>query len=89
MNLEGYRLTTHAAKALMAEGILWEEAERVLSAPERTYPARLGTTMHEIESKLPDGRWRLVRAVIDFNNDPPTVITMYTTRKAAEPRRRR
>jgi hypothetical protein len=79
MNLEGFRLSPHALQRIRREGILWEEVVAVLRDPQEVMPGHRGAHVPQVRTKLPDGRWHWVRAVIDYDDEPPAVLTVYET----------
>jgi Domain of unknown function (DUF4258) len=71
-----YRYTRHALNNMRDRGIMMEEVEQALLHPETTFPGDYGTTIHQVERKSDDGTRRLLKVVVNYNQDPPAVVTV-------------
>jgi Domain of unknown function (DUF4258) len=73
-------LSAHAEREIARRGIEKAIVAQVLANPEQRLPVRPGREV--LQSRMVrDGKTCLVRVFVDFDRDPPTIVTAYSTSK--------
>lgn len=70
----------HAQLACAERRIPWSIVETVLSAPEQIVEAERAKRIYQSQVQM-DGETFLIRVVVGFSTSPPTIVTVYRTRK--------
>jgi hypothetical protein len=78
-----FAYSKHAKDACAERGIPWSIVESVLDAPEQIVPVQHSKQAHQSRVNM-DGEVFLIRVIVGFNTSPPTVVTVYRTRKMAK-----
>lgn len=75
-----YRISRHAEDELRIRNISRKVMEEILTSPQQTIDQESG--MKVLQSRVVEhGTEFLVRVVVAFDTDPPTVVTLYKTTK--------
>lgn len=77
-------ISTHAAQEMERRGISLDMVERVLETPEQVVPGRFGKKVYQSQVDFGGGRIYLIRAIVDEESDPATLVTVYRTSKIAK-----
>jgi len=81
--LAQYRITDHAAVEMRRRGIDETVVRRVLVAPEQRYTTGPGREV--LQSRIAfANKTYLVRVFVDFDRNPPAVVTVYRTGNIAK-----
>jgi hypothetical protein len=78
-----FRASSHAVQACAERGIAWAVVEAVLSEPEQISSEGEGRRTYQSRIEM-HGETFLLRVVVGYGTDPPTVVTVYRTRKIAK-----
>lgn len=78
-----FLVSRHARDACSERGIPWQVVEAVLAAPEQTVSVDDGKQAYQSRVVMA-GETFLVRVIVGFGTEPPTVVTVYRTRKIAK-----
>lgn len=73
----------HARDAAAERGIPWSMVESVLGAPEQIVPVEHSKKVYQSRVNM-EGEVFLIRVIVGFSVAPPTVVTVYRTRKIAK-----
>jgi hypothetical protein len=77
-----YRLSEHAVKEMTRRGITEEQVAIVLRAPEQSEPVREGREVYHSRFALGEPpKTYLIRVIVDYDREPPVVVTAYRTSK--------
>jgi SH3-like domain-containing protein len=78
-----FRLTRHAEWEMARRGIPLELVQRVIDDPEQRVVDESGTGRWIYQSRLPfeDATMYLLRVVVDEDDEPPAIVTVYRTSK--------
>ena len=75
-----YRLSSHAARSMRGREIDVKEVEEVMRSPQQRIV--LSSQRDVLQSKVgPANRVRLLRIIVDFETDPPAIVSVYKTGK--------
>ena len=84
MELHGFRFTDHALEEMTKRRIPLEIVGETLVSPEQIIPERRGRSAYQSRKVFPTGGTYLVRVIVDLQDDPPSVRTVYRTSKVAK-----
>lgn len=76
-----FKLSRHAQEEMKRRAIPPAFVEAVLEKPDQIVPARRGKHVYQSQFDFGSGKIFLVRAIVDDQVDPPTVVTVYRTSK--------
>jgi SH3-like domain-containing protein len=78
-----FRLSRHAEWEMARRGIPLELVQVVMDGPEQRVVDESGTGrwIHQSRLRFEDGKIYLLRAVVDDQEHPPVVVTVYRTSK--------
>lgn len=77
-----YRLTDHARLEMKRRGIVESQVAQVLAAPEQVQAVRSGRAVYQSRIEFAAlSKVYLLRVFVDFDRQPPEVVTVYRTSK--------
>ncbi len=68
--------TERALRCMRQRGILREQVEHLIAHPQNRFQGYAGRTVCESIVRGPGGKPHLLRAVVDYAEDPPIVVTV-------------
>lgn len=78
-----YIASKHARDACVERDIPWSAVESVLDAPEQIVAVEQSKQAYQSRVKM-HGEVFLIRVIVGLGTNPPTVVTVYRTRKIAK-----
>ena len=75
------RISKHAQSEIAERRIPERMLRELLDAPQQIAPGHSGRVIYQSQFDFGIGKRRLVRAIIDPQTTPPTVVTVYQTSK--------
>lgn len=79
-----FRLTEHAELEMDRRKIPRRLLEELMSQPQQVVPGYGGRKVHQSQFDFGHGRVYLLRAIVDDNAQPPTVVTVYRNKQCPE-----
>jgi hypothetical protein len=79
-----FKLSRHAQMELERRYIPMALLESVLNQPQQVVPEIGGKTAYQSQLDFGGGKIFLLRAIVAEDTDPPTVVTVYRTRKISK-----
>jgi hypothetical protein len=82
MNTQGHEISAHAKFQMKRRRIPKDVLDTILKAPEQVMDSMAGRKIFQSRfsfSEKGDTKQYLVRVIMDFNADPPKVVTVYRT----------
>ena len=79
-----FEITEHARNELERRSIPIELLNEVLQSPQQVVPTYGDRKIYQAQVYFGEGRTYLLRAVVDFNDAPPRVVTVYRTSKISK-----
>ena len=79
-----FEITEHARDELELRAIPLELFEQVLYSPQQIVPSYGGRKVYQSQVNFGEGRTYLLRLVVDENEQPAEVITVYRTSKISK-----
>ncbi|MDE2824543.1 MAG: DUF4258 domain-containing protein [Chloroflexota bacterium] len=74
-----YRLTEHARSEMIRREIPSELLRRLMEEPEQVVPTFGGRNVYQSKMQFGEDKTYLLRAIVDDQTQPPTVVTVYRT----------
>jgi len=75
------RISRHAREEMERRSIPMGLVESVLRRPQQIVPQRGRTRAYQSKVEFPGGGVYLLRAIVNDETDPPTLVTVYRTGK--------
>ena len=76
-----FRFTRHALDQMRERRIPINFVENICLNPEQKLPQSGGRVVHQSRVEIDQGKIHLIRVLIDPNDQPPAVVTVYKTSK--------
>ncbi|TAK56821.1 MAG: DUF4258 domain-containing protein [Dehalococcoidia bacterium] len=76
----GFVITPHAADEMRRRGLDASLVRQVLTAPAQRLATRPGRVVLQSRFEI-DGKWYLIRVLVDVDREPAEIVTAYRTSK--------
>jgi len=76
-----FKLTNHVKEEMARRSIPWTLLEQVLNNPQQIVIEKENLKAYQSIVSFDDGRWFLLRAIVDDTVTPAVVVTAYRTSK--------
>jgi len=76
-----YKISRHAREELVRRRIALAVLDDILQQPQQVLPQGNDKKVYQSQVVMEAGEIFLVRVIVSENTDPPTVVTVYRTKK--------